>query len=103
LAIRLFRMTDRISNEENFCIHEASDGQFKTKSCSPLSCVLLVFVSSYLQSLVRYTFLILGTNLPDIVYLRDLECEDPWLIFEAKTNPRVKKILRNTNIDCFLL
>jgi len=59
-------------------MHEGRDDQFKTKSCSPLSCVLLVCVSSYLQSVLRYTFLILGTNLPETLYLRDPECEDPW-------------------------
>jgi len=78
LATRLFRMTDRISNEETFCVHEASDDQFKTKSCNPLPCVLLVCVSSYLRSVLSYTFLILGTNLPDSLYLREPECEDPW-------------------------
>ena len=37
----------------------------------------LLFVFSYLKSVLRYKFLTLGTYHPDILYLREQECENP--------------------------
>ena len=47
-------------------------------------------IRSYLKSVLRYKFLILDTCHPDILYLREQECEDPWLFFEAKRGPLAK-------------
>jgi hypothetical protein len=38
----------------------------------------------------QYIFLILGTYHPDILYLCEQGCEDPWIFYEAKRGPRAK-------------
>ena len=53
--------------------------------------MLLVCVRIYLKSVLRYKFLTLDIYHPDILYLREQGCEDPWLFFEAKRGPRAKK------------
>jgi hypothetical protein len=45
---------------------------------------------------MRYTFLILDTYHPDILYLREQE-EDPWLFFEAKKCPRKKNFRKHSS------
>ena len=57
----------------------------------------MVCIRSYHKSVLRYTFLSLGTYLPDTLYLRQRGCEDPWLFFEAKRGHRAK-ILDNTAV-----
>jgi len=57
--------------------------------------MLLVWISSYLKSRLRYTFLIFDTYHPDTQYLHEQGYEDPWLFFEAK-RVRDKKKLENT-------
>jgi len=85
-------MTVRISNVETSRIHEASDSHFrKIKPCSTLLHKLLVFILSYLKSVLRNTFLILDTCHPDTLYLHEQGSEDSWLFFEARRGPRVKK------------
>jgi len=46
--------------------------------------MLLEFIRSYLKSALKYKYLILDTHLPDILYIREQGCEDPWLFFEQK-------------------
>jgi hypothetical protein len=53
------------------------------KSCNEMLFMLLVCISIYLVSVLRYTFLILGTCYP-LLYLREQECENAWLFFETK-------------------
>jgi len=52
--------------------------------------MLSVYIRSYLQSVLRYEFLIFDTFYPDTLYLREQGCEDPWLFFEAKRSPRAE-------------
>ena len=54
--------------------------------------MLLVCISSYLISVLRYKFLILVTYHPDTLYLREQGCEDPWLFCEAKRESASNKI-----------
>jgi hypothetical protein len=67
----------------------------KVELCNALLRILMVRVRSYLKSVLRYKFLILGAYHPDNVYKREQVCEDPWLFYEAKRGPREKKCLRN--------
>jgi len=46
--------------------------------------------SGYLNSVLRYKFLILDINHPDILHLRKKGCENPWLLSQPK-GPREKK------------
>jgi hypothetical protein len=41
--------------------------------------MLLIYKHNYLTSVLIYKFLTLDTYL----YLREQECEDPWLLFKA--------------------
>jgi hypothetical protein len=54
--------------------------------------MLQLYISIYLKSLLRYTFLILDTGHPDTLYVRQQGCEVPWLFFEAKMGPANKKV-----------
>jgi len=40
---------------------------------------------------VKYKFFILDTSHPDILYLREQRCVDPWLLFEDHRVPPAKK------------
>jgi len=53
--------------------------------------MLQVRVRSYLTSALRYKSLISNTYHPDILYLREQGCEDPWLFFEAKKGSQTKE------------
>ena len=55
------------------------------KSCNELLPMLMVCVRSYLKCILRYKFLIFDTP-----YLLEQGCEDPWLFFEVKRDPRAK-------------
>ena len=59
----------------------------KVQSCTALLLMLLVRTSSYLKSVLRYTFLILDTYHTGTLYLREKGFEDPWLFFESKKGP----------------
>jgi len=50
--------------------------------------MLPICIGSYLQSVLRYKFLILDTSQPD----KWARCEDPWLFFEAKKGRRAKSL-----------
>jgi hypothetical protein len=63
----------------------------EVKSCNALLSMLLVCISICLVSVLRYTFLILGTYHPDIICLCKQGCETPWVFFEAKRGPQKKK------------
>jgi len=39
---------------------------------------------------MRYEFLIFDTYHPDTLYLREQRCDDPWVLFEAKSAPRAR-------------
>jgi hypothetical protein len=54
--------------------------------------LLLVRIGSYPKSVLRYQFLILHTYHPDILYVHEQWCEDPWLFFEALRGLRSKQI-----------
>jgi hypothetical protein len=60
--------------------------------------MLLVCFRSYINSVMRYKLLILDTNQPDTLYLREQLCETSWLFFEAKRGPRAIR-LGNTELD----
>ena len=52
--------------------------------------MLMVSVSIYLKSVLRYKFVTLDTYNLDNLYLREQGFEDPWLFFEDKRFPRGK-------------
>jgi hypothetical protein len=61
------------------------------KSRNALLRVLLVYIRSYIKSVLRYIFLILDSYHPDTLYLREQGCEGSWLFLEAKRGPCEKK------------
>jgi len=52
--------------------------------------MLLVCICSYLNSVLRYTFLIFYAYCPDTLYLHEQGYEDLWLFFKARRGPRAK-------------
>jgi len=60
--------------------------------------MLIVCFRSYIKSVMRYKLLILDTNQPDTLYLREQLCEKSWLFFEARRGPRAIR-LGNTELD----
>jgi hypothetical protein len=63
--------------------------------------MLLVRIRGYLKSVLGYKYTILNTCHPGTLYLRERECEDPWLFFEAKRGLRAKKkSLGNAAVNC---
>jgi hypothetical protein len=64
----LFRITVRLSNQETPCTDEASNSQFKVKSCYALLRKQMLCIHGYLKSLLRYKFLILDTHHPDTIF-----------------------------------
>jgi hypothetical protein len=64
--------------------------------------MLSVGILIYIKSVVRYIFLILFTYHLNTLDLREQECEDPWLFFEAKTGPR-RKCLGNSGVGAVSL
>jgi hypothetical protein len=67
-TIWLFRTTVRISNWDASCTHEASDSQCKVTSRNALLPVLLIRITVYLKSILRYKFLIFDTYHSDTIY-----------------------------------
>ena len=61
--------------------------------------MLLACIRNYLKLFLRYTFLILDTYNPETLYLPQQEWEDLFLIIEAKTI-RKQKRLSNTTLRC---
>jgi len=61
--------------------------------------MLLVCIRSYLKSVLRYKFLILGTYHPYTLNLHEQRCEVPWLCFEAKKSPRAKEFGKHCPIE----
>ena len=55
--------------------------------------MLLVGISIYLKSDLRYKFLILVTCHLDTIYKQG--CEEPWLFFETERDMRAKKFLEH--------
>ena len=74
-------------------------GFIKVKSCIALTRMLLVCIRSYLKSVLRYKFLILGTYHPYTLTLLEQGCEVPWLFFEAKRGPPAKKFGKHCPIE----
>ena len=64
----------------------------EVKSRNALLRVTPVCIRSYLKRVHRYTFLILVTYHLDIPYLREQECEDPWLFFESTRGSASKSL-----------
>jgi hypothetical protein len=60
------------------------------KSCKASLRMLLVCISIYRISGLRYKFLILDAYHPDTLQLCEQRCEHPWLFFRAKRGPRAK-------------
>jgi hypothetical protein len=54
--------------------------------------MLLACSRGYLTSVVRHKLLILHTYHPDTLYIREQECENPWLFSEARSGPRTEKL-----------
>jgi hypothetical protein len=50
--------------------------------------MLLVSIRIHRKSALRYKFLILDTFSPDILYLDDQGCEDPWIFIKTNCSPR---------------
>ena len=65
----------------------------------PCNAMLLICIRSYRKSVLRYKYIILDTYHPDTVYLRQQVREDSWLLFEAKWDPRQKKVWGNTGLE----
>ena len=55
------------------------------QSCNVPLCMLLLCDSSYLKTFLRYKSLIFYVYHPDILYLREQGCQDPWAFFEAES------------------
>jgi hypothetical protein len=53
--------------------------------------MLLVCITVYLKSVLRYKFLIFDTYHTDTLYLREQGCEDPWLLYEVKRGLQANK------------
>ena len=53
--------------------------------------MLLVCISNYLKSVLKYKFLILVAHHPNTANLREQSCMDPLLFLEAKPGPLAKK------------
>ena len=54
--------------------------------------ILLVCIRTNLKSVLKYKFLILSTDHPETLYLREQGCEDSLIYFEAKRGPRAHKL-----------
>jgi len=52
--------------------------------------MLLVCICSYVNSVLRYMFLIFYAYCSDTLYLHEQGNEDPWLFFKARRGPRAK-------------
>ena len=92
MATCLFRMTIRVFIKKlSVPTKRATINSIKVKSCNALLRMLLVCISTYLKSVLRYKFLIFDTYHPAALYLSDQGCEDQWLFFEAKRGSRAKK------------
>jgi hypothetical protein len=70
----------------------ATANLIKVKSCNALLRVLLVPIRSSLKLVLKYKYLNLNTYHLDTPYLREKECEEPWLFFESKSGTRTKKL-----------
>jgi hypothetical protein len=57
----------------------------------PMTPSIIKRIHSYLLSVLRYKFLILGTSHPGFLHLRGQGCQDPWLFYEVKRGPLAKK------------
>lgn len=64
----------------------------KVKSCNLLLHVLLLCICSYLNSVLRYEFLIVYTYCLDTLYLHEQGYEDPWLFFKARRGLQAKNV-----------
>ena len=85
-------MIIRISNSETSCTYKVRDNHFNyVKSRNALLHMLLVCIHSYLKSVLRHNFLKLWIPIIHTPYLREEKCENPWLFFEAKRDPRANK------------
>lgn len=60
--------------------------------------MLLICVSIYLKSVLRYKFVIMDNYNAGILCLRERGYENPWLFFDTK-GAREQKGLGNTNLD----
>lgn len=79
----LFRMTGRISKKLPASIKQATIICFTEGEIMQCIAKHSTGIHSYLQSLIRYIFLILDTNHLD-TYLCAQGCKDLWLLFKAK-------------------
>jgi hypothetical protein len=84
LATCLFRMTAYVIKKLPVPTKRVTVLLLKVKSCKALLRTLLLWIRSYLQSVLRRKFLILDIFHPDTPYVRQQGCEDPWLFFKEK-------------------
>ena len=93
MAISLFRMALRISNQEAPAPTKRGTVILcKVKLCNALLGMLLVCIRSYLESVMRNKCLILCTYHLDTLYIREQGYEDPWLSSAAKRGSEQKEI-----------
>jgi hypothetical protein len=86
LAICLFRMTEYLTEKLPVPIKRATIILIKVKSCNALLRMLLVCIRNYLQSVLKYKFL-LWILILRTVYLREQGYDNPRLFFKAKRGP----------------
>ena len=70
----------------------------QAKSCNALLGTLLVCISIYLKSVLRYKFFILDTYHLYSLYLCEQGCEDLWLFCEAKNGVREQQHVEDARL-----
>ena len=81
---------------------QATNIFIKFKTCNALLRILLVRIRSYLQSVLKYNFLNFGYYHPDDQYLREQECDDPWLLFAPKGACEQKRLENSATMHTLL-
>ena len=61
--------------------------------------MLLLCIGGHIKSFLRYKFVILDTDNPDTLYLRQQGCNDQRLFFAAEKGVREQKSLGNRGLD----
>jgi len=67
----------------------------KVNSCTALLCMLLVYISIYLKSVMRRKFLILDAYHLDALYLCEHRWDNLWLFFKTKWGPWAQQLGRH--------
>jgi hypothetical protein len=78
---------------------QGTDILIKVKSCNVYLQILLVSISIYQKSDLRYKFLILDTNHINTLYLCEKGCEEPWF-FPNLTGICKQQSMGNNELMC---